>query len=465
MSTSNSNVPSTMLVIIGITGDLAKRKLLPALNALAMHQALPKNFQVIGISRHLTNVKQLLVNLPPQHNSSMLFSKWLEKNINMFKMDLSRLEEYRRLADYLKTITKKYPEPTQILFYLAVPPQVSQPIVEYLGQAGLARKQSTKLLLEKPFGTDLISARDFIKHLNAHFTETQIYRIDHYLAKEMAQNLIVFRNENSLFKRTWNNIFIEKIELSLLESIGIESRVNFYEQTGALRDVIQGHLLQLTALTLMDLPPRGSWQAVPACRLKALLQLSLALPRKKTFEVVRGQYRGYRQEVVNNHSLTETFVALKLYSIDPNWLSVPIILTTGKALNESKSEITIHYRKTQEDESDRLILRIQPNEGIEVQLWSKRPGYDRELEKVDLAFTYKENRHELADAYERVLIDAIHSDHSLFTSSAEVEASWQILQPLQNIWEMSDGSDLKIYQPGSRPENIIKSSIYPLLND
>jgi glucose-6-phosphate 1-dehydrogenase len=454
-----------MLVIIGITGDLAKRKLLPALNALAMHQALPKNFQVIGISRHLTNVKQLLVNLPPQHNSSMLFSKWLEKNINMFKMDLSRLEEYRRLADYLKTITKKYPEPTQILFYLAVPPQVSQPIVEYLGQAGLARKQSTKLLLEKPFGTDLISARDFIKHLNAHFTETQIYRIDHYLAKEMAQNLIVFRNENSLFKRTWNNIFIEKIELSLLESIGIESRVNFYEQTGALRDVIQGHLLQLTALTLMDLPPRGSWQAVPACRLKALLQLSLALPRKKTFEVVRGQYRGYRQEVVNNHSLTETFVALKLYSIDPNWLSVPIILTTGKALNESKSEITIHYRKTQEDESDRLILRIQPNEGIEVQLWSKRPGYDRELEKVDLAFTYKENRHELADAYERVLIDAIHSDHSLFTSSAEVEASWQILQPLQNIWEMSDGSDLKIYQPGSRPENIIKSSIYPLLND
>ncbi|MGD0284515.1 MAG: glucose-6-phosphate dehydrogenase, partial [Candidatus Saccharimonadales bacterium] len=359
--------------------------------------------------------------------------------------------------------SKTFSEPTQVLFYLSVPPQVSQPIVEYLGQAGLAKQKSTKLLLEKPFGTDLISARDFIEHLNKYFSETQIYRIDHYLAKEMAQNLIVFRNENSLFKRTWNNTFIEKIELSLLESIGIESRVNFYEQTGALRDVVQGHLLQLTALTLMDLPTHGNWQSVPACRMQALQQLSITTSEENIYEVIRGQYQGYRQEVSNNQSSTETFVALKLHSIDPNWLGVPIILTTGKALNETKSEITIHYRKTHEDESDRLILRIQPNEGIEVQLWSKRPGYDRELEKVDMSFAYKENRHELADAYERVLIDAIHSDHSLFTSSDEVEASWQILQPLQNIWEMSDGSDIILYKSGSRPENIVNSSDWPQL--
>jgi glucose-6-phosphate 1-dehydrogenase len=459
MTTSNSNLPSTILVIIGITGDLAKRKLLPALNILASHQTLPNNFQVIGISRYTTSVKQLLVNLPQQGYSSKSIKGWLEKHISMFQMDLSQLKEYIRLADHLKAVTKTYPKPTQVLFYLSVPPQVSQPIVEYLGQAGLGRKKSTKLLLEKPFGTDLISAKDFIAQLNKYFSEAQIYRIDHYLAKEMAQNLIVFRNENSLFKRTWNNTFIEKIELSLLESIGIESRVNFYEQTGALRDVVQGHLLQLTALTLMNLPPRGHWQSVPSCRLQALLQLSLFSPSENTYEVVRGQYQGYRQEVSNNQSFTETFVALKLHSIDPNWHGVPIILTTGKALNESKSEITIHYRKTHEDESDRLILRIQPNEGIEVQLWSKRPGYDRELEKVDLAFSYKENKRELADAYERVLIDAIHSDHSLFTSSAEVEASWQILQPLQNAWGMSDGSDLQIYKPGSHPEKIIPLSL------
>lgn len=465
MSTRSSNLSPTILVIIGITGDLAKRKLLPALNILATHQALPNDFQVIGISRNVTSVKQLLVNLPLQRYSSKSIRGWLEKHISMFKMDLSQLEEYKRLAEHLKTVIKNYSKSTQILFYLSVPPQVSQPIVEYLGQAGLARKKSTKLLLEKPFGTDLTSARDFIEHLNKHFSETQIYRIDHYLAKEMAQNLIVFRNENSLFKRTWNNVFIEKIELSLLESIGIESRVNFYEQTGALRDVVQGHLLQLTALTLMDLPTRGNWQSVPACRLQALRQLSLTTLEEITYEVIRGQYQGYRQEVSNDQSATESFVALKLHSVDPNWLGVPIILTTGKALNETKSEITIHYRKTHEDEADRLILRIQPNEGIEVQLWSKRPGYDRELEKVDMSFAYKENRHELADAYERVLIDAIHSDHSLFTSSAEVVASWQILQPLQNMWGMSDGSDLKIYKSGSRPENIINSSGWPLLYD
>ena len=172
--------------------------------------------------------------------------------------------------------------------------------------------------------------------------------------------------------------------------------------------------------------------------------------------MIRGQYKNYRQEVSNNRSVTETFVRLMLYSSDPIWLCVPIILTTGKALNESKSEITIFYRKVNEDESDRLILRIQPNEGIEVQLWSKQPGYDRKLEKVDLAFSYNERQHELADAYERVLLDAIHSDHSLFTSSDEVEASWQIIQPIQTNWELSVGSDLRIYKSGSRPSQIVK---------
>jgi glucose-6-phosphate 1-dehydrogenase len=444
----------TLLVIIGITGDLATRKLLPALDTLAFHQALPNDFQVIGISRQAVSAKQLLSKLPARPAALVKKHGWLEKHISMFQMDLSRPREYCRLAAYLQTKSKSFQPRAQLLFYLSVPPQVSQPIVEFLGQGGLAQEASTKLLLEKPFGTDLASAQDFIKQLNRHFSEDQLYRIDHYLAKEMAQNIIVFRNENSLFKQTWNKTFIEKIELSLLESFGIESRVNFYEQTGALRDVVQGHLLQLTALILMSLPPRGHWSAVPAHRLQALKQLSLFSPETSNLEAVRGQYLEYRKEVNNHHSLTETFVSLKLHSADPIWAGVPIILTTGKALNETKSEITIYYRKTQEDEADRLILRIQPNEGIEVQLWSKRPGYERELEKVDLSYTYEEHRHELADAYERVLLDAIHADHSLFTSGAEVEASWQILQPLLSIWEMSNGQDLRIYKSGSRPADI-----------
>jgi glucose-6-phosphate 1-dehydrogenase len=206
----------------------------------------------------------------------------------------------------------------------------------------------------------------------------------------------------------------------------------------------------------MDLPPRDHWQEVPAQRLKALKQLSLSLTDKNFFRAARGQYDSYRKEVVNLKSTTETFVSLELHSSDPLWVGVPIILTTGKALNETKSEIIIYYRKINENESDRLILRIQPDEGIEVQLWSKQPGYDRKLEKVNMAFTYNERKHELADAYERVLLDAIHSDHSLFTSSDEVEASWQILQPLQANWELSNNSDIYIYKSGSQAEEIIQ---------
>ncbi len=459
MPDSNKDYPSTIIVIIGITGDLAKRKLIPALVTLASHKALPNNFQVIGISRQSISASELMTNLSSRQISSASARKWLKLHVTMFQMDLSQLKEYIRLSEYLRTTKKAMAGKVQVLFYLAVPPQVSQPIVKNLGRAKLASERSTKLLLEKPFGTDLASAQEFIRYLNDYFDESQIYRIDHYLAKEMAQNLIVFRNENSLFKRTWNNNFIEKIELTLLESIGIESRANFYEQTGALRDVIQGHLMQLAALTLMDLPPRGQWQLVPVCRLKALEQLTLHAPGQNPYEVVRGQYDGYRQEVANKQTNTETFVSLKLHSTDPNWLGVPIILTTGKSLSDSKSEITINYRKTHEDEADRLSLRIQPNEGIEVQLWSKRPGYDRELEKVDLAFSYKEHERELADAYERVLLDAIQSDHSLFTSSEEVEVSWRILQPLQTAWELSNGNDLCFYKPGSKPSDITNNNI------
>jgi glucose-6-phosphate 1-dehydrogenase len=459
MSLNSTKQLPTLLVIVGITGDLATRKLLPAINVLSSHGVLPEKFQIIGITRQSVSVNGLLDNLSKRHGISKLKWSWIKQHLVMYQLDLSQTKEYHRLEKYIHSFAKTFQSPYQTLFYLSVPPQISQPIVEHLGQTKLAKKASTKLLLEKPFGTDLKSAQDLNNHLNVHFNEKQIYRIDHYMAKEMTQNLIVFRNENSLFKRTWNNTFIERIELSLLESIGIESRVNFYEQTGALRDVIQGHLLQLAALTLMDLPPRDHWQDVPVHRLKALKQLSLTAV-EGDFRAVHGQYKNYREEVANFRSVTETFVSLELSSIDPLWVGVPIILTTGKALNETKSEVTIFYRKINEGESDRLILRIQPNEGIEVQLWSKLPGYDRKLEKVNMAFTYNERKYELADAYERVLLDAIHSDHSLFTSSNEVEASWQILQPLLTKWDISDSTDLYFYKPGSQTDDIIRKHKY-----
>lgn len=428
-----------ILVIFGITGDLSRRKLIPAIEQIAKAGSLPSKFKVIGITRREVSADEVLEDLGAQ---------FLADHLEMHQMDLVSLDDYKKLNAYLDDVAQELGGEAQRLFYLSVPPQISRPIVELMGEAGIASKPDTKLLLEKPFGTDLASAEELVEQTRQHFGEDQIYRIDHYLAKEMAQNLIVFRQGNSLFKRTWNKDFIEKIEIVASESIGIEGRAAFYEQTGALRDLIQSHLLQLAALTLMAMPKGADLKGVPASRLKALQQLHLD-PQKPVVEsVVRGQYRGYRDEVNDPHSATETYVDLHLLSTDPNWRGVPIRLVTGKSLDTKATEIRITYKKDEEFESNQLIIRFQPNEGVEVCLWTKTPGYAWKVEQHSLHLAFKDHFKELPEAYEQVLVDAINSKHTLFTSSDEVLASWHIIQPVQAAWEMSD-KDLVIYEPGS----------------
>ncbi|HUS26614.1 MAG TPA: glucose-6-phosphate dehydrogenase [Nevskiaceae bacterium] len=432
----------TILVIVGISGDLAKRKLLPAISQIAAAGVLPKHFRILGITRQQLTLDDVL----PAGDQ-----QFLRQALELHQMDLTQTDDYVALTQTLQKIETAFKKPAQRLFYLSIPPDAATALIGHLGAAGL-NTPATKLLLEKPFGTDLASAESLIATIQKHFNEKQIYRIDHFLAKEMAQNMVVFRGSNSLFKRTWNKEFIESIDIVASEQLGVEGRKAFYEQAGALRDFVQSHLLQLAALTLMDLPASSNWQAVPKQRLRALQQLSA--PADIRGQVVRGQYQGYRKEVGNTHSTVETFVSLTLQSRDPRWAGVPITITTGKALDRKATEIRINYKQEEHFEANVLILRIQPNEGVDICLWIKKPGFEHEVQQLSLDFSYSNHYTALPEAYERVFVDAMRGDRSLFATSDEVLASWRILEPIQHAWSMGKGS-LNMYKQGSTAEAIM----------
>ena len=441
------NNQPTIIIIVGISGDLSRRKLLPALSQIVSAGAMPDKYKIIGITRqnNLVVADLFLKTKNPDVISS---------NLELWEMDLTEVNDYKKLVKHLEQIEKEFGSPAQRLFYLSVPPQISQPIIEALGLSGLSKIKDTKLLLEKPFGVDLASAQELTVDINKYFLSSQVYRIDHYLAKEMAQNIIVFRQDNSLFKRTWNKDFIERIEIIASEEIGIEGRSIFYEQTGALRDLVQSHLLQLAALTLMDIPDDREFEDIPKRRLAALENLHLPQDEAVFDNVIRGQYKGYQQEVNNNGSTVETFVSLNLHSDDPKWQGVPIVLTTGKSLNEKFTGVRILYKKDKSHEANELVLKLQPDEGVQLCIWTKSPGYDHKVDQHPLKFNFKEYYPLLPEAYEQVLFDAIQSDHSLFASGEEILATWKIMDVIQKAWEMS-ADDLKTYQPGDSASQIL----------
>ncbi|MBU6214531.1 glucose-6-phosphate dehydrogenase (NADP(+)) [Patescibacteria group bacterium] len=428
----DSAIPA-LLVIIGITGDLAGRKLLPAIEAIARAGALPKDSRIIGTTRQGS--------IPVERVNAATMPH-VRDRLQFFTMDTDDPRAYARLKARLALIEQELGTRAQRLFYMSVPPRAVRPIVEHLGVSGLARIPETKLLLEKPFGTDLASAADLAEHIGAHFASEQVYRIDHYLAKHMAQDLIVFRERNSLFRRTWNGDFIERIEIRASETIGIEGRARFYEQTGALRDVMQSHLLQLAALTLMALPNGQEIESIPKRRHAALQRVRLSGAAR------RGQYAGYRTEVGNPASTVETYVDLTLESTAPQWKGVPIRLMTGKRLSKKTTEIRVYYKRDRDQEANELVLHLQPNEGMALAIWSGRPGYEGLVEKQTLGFAYADYYTALPDAYEKVLVDVMRGDHDLFVSSEEVLESWRILAPLQKKWATTS-DDLFTYEPGS----------------
>lgn len=420
---------ATKILIFGITGDLSTRKLIPALREIVNVDEFAA-LEIFGVSRRAVDASTLLGELAGR--------------TKIITMDVAKTDEYQRLTGEIN-----FTPSDQLLVYLSVPPRAATQIVDFLGNAGI-NTPNVKLLFEKPFGLDLGSALEMVERTSRYFEESQIYRIDHYMAKEMAQNIVAFRAHNALFAHAWNAQAIEKIEINAFEKIDIEGRAQFYEQTGALRDVVQGHLMQLLALILMDIPGMIDWDRLPEYRLAALDQMRPAKPER----ALRAQYEGYTDEVNSPHSCVETFVSINLKSDDIKWRGVPIRLTTGKALSKKVTEIKVHFRRSAATQTDYLTFRIQPNEGIEMTLNSKKPGYDNELEERHLSFSYPEDIN-LPDAYEQVIVDAIRSRKSLFTSSHEVIRAWEILQPLVDSWSMCSKDSIVRYKKGRPASKII----------
>lgn len=448
----------TILVIFGITGDLARRKLLPALYHLASSGMLPYAFRIVGISRRGTSVDDI-VNLIKKEvgseggSADVIFER-LAKIISIVPMNIGETSEYGTLVAELDRIEKEAEQPLNRLFYLAIPATLFPTVTKRLGEKDINVHEKNirecRFLIEKPFGFDLESAKNLISMLDKSFDESQIYRIDHYLAKETAQNILAFRFENPLFNCAWNNRHISHIMITAVEAIGIEGRTSFYEGMGAFRDLVQSHLLQLLALVTMNRP--ASMNADDIHREKELLLSKIRPPEKSKMqeESVRGQYRSYRAETGKSESLTETYASVRFTIDTEEWRGVPIFIRTGKAIKQKITEITLVFSDLgQEAKKNYLTIRIQPNEGIVLDLQIKKPGFDYELQQVQLDFCYADK---LAlgqnNAYERVLVDAIRGDRSLFASSEEVLSCWKITEPILEAWTQGD-FPMNIYDNGS----------------
>jgi glucose-6-phosphate 1-dehydrogenase len=435
----------TILVVFGITGDLSKRYLLPALTEIYKANQLPEEFEIVGISRRKITAADIF-----DDNTHLL-----RRLTNFMQMDVANGDDYKELKDFLGALAKNFQKTPQIIFYFAVPPAAVASIITNLGKARL-NGQRVKLLLEKPFGFDYHSAKDLIGHIQKYYTEDQIFRIDHYLAKEVAQNISIILGSSVLFKSVWSYRYIKSIEIIAAEEIGVEGRESFYEQTGALRDVIQSHLLQLTALTVMDpYEEVFDFSKLPTRRLAALKQLKPPKGDEIDKKVFRGQYEGYQKDVNNPGSNVETFVALELTSRNPRWRGVPIYLASGKKLDQKLSQIRVTFNAKHQGRNNQLVIRVQPREAIELDLPVKQPGYERRIDIRTLSFSFEQNFDRLPDAYEQLLVDAMRGSHSLFASSEEVIESWRVLQPILDYWSTHDKS-IKIYKPGSSAEDIVK---------
>ncbi len=349
--------------------------------------------------------------------------------LQTFQLDPGQQEDFRKLSKLLDSFDTGGKR--NRLFYMSIPAAAYPPIIRNLAAAGLSENRN-RLLLEKPFGYDLKSAEGLIKLLSDDFGEEQIYRIDHYLAKETAQNLLAFRMHNPIFVPLWDSEHIQHVHIRAAETIGIEGRAAFYEQTGALRDFIQSHLMQLLAITLMDVPTDMSSQAIHEAKRHFLEGLEPAEPAK----AVRGQYASYREETGNPDSRVETYASLRLKHGSRRWQGTDILLETGKALDRKSTEITVEFKTPHERRRNSLVFRIQPDEGISLDLVVKEPGFEDRMEHAALDFryhdTFRDRQH--IDAYERVLMDAIRGDRSLFASDHEVLATWRVLQPVLDAW-------------------------------
>ncbi len=450
----------TIFIIFGITGDLAQRKLLPSLLSLYTKKLLPPRFAIVGFGRRDFAKADFREFVRAEINIKS--GQYKEEDVKHFLDHImyeqgffDNQESYKKLAEKLSAIDKGFGQCSNKLFHLSVPPSLYEGILNNLSTSGLTIPCGgnlgwTRVLVEKPFGNDIDTAKALDSLLGELFEEEQIFRIDHYLAKESLQNILAFRFANSLFEPLWSHRHIEKVEIKLLEKIGVEGRGAFYDSIGALRDVGQNHLLQMLAIVAMEQPETFDADSIRAERAKILSSLTPITGKSSATSVVRGQYEGYKnEEGVKPSTKTETYFKIKAFIDTPRWKDTPFYIESGKALKEAKALISVYFKSPDgDDQMNVLTFRIQPQEGIELRFWVKTPGFGMQIEPKTMRFHYSDfaTTVTLPDAYEKVLFDAITGDQTLFTSTEEVIAAWEFITPIVEGFERLP---LKMYQKGS----------------
>jgi glucose-6-phosphate 1-dehydrogenase len=470
------------MVIFGASGDLTRRKLMPALYDLALEGLLPPGFSVIGFARSEKTNEEFRAEVresirenarrPPTDEALL---KNFEEGISYVSGDFSSPEGYVQLASELERLDRERNTGGNRVYYLATPPSAYAEIARHLYECNLVRPRHddrwTRLIVEKPFGHDYDSARKLNEHLLQYFAEEQIYRIDHYLGKETVQNMLAFRFANGIFEPIWNRTFIDHVQITVAESIGIENRGGYYDQAGALRDMVQNHMLQLLSLASMEPPSDFDAESVHDEKVKALRSIRPIQPEEVDQFTVRGQYRkgwvmgnpypAYREEPrVAPDSVTETYVAMKLFIDNWRWAGVPFYLRTGKHLPRRVSEIAIQFHKaphppfaahvTQSLEPNVLAIRIQPDEGITLKVTAKVPGPSMRLRSVNMGFLYGTSfLVESPDAYERLLLDCMLGDSTLFPRRDGIEASWEPITQILEGWGESGATEIPTYEAGT----------------
>ena len=457
----------TIIVILGATGDLMTRKIVPAFYNLYVQNKLPKLTHIIGFSRReieTDEFRELVRAMMQNHDKNSGNSEELEKFINLFSYQQGTFtdnKKFKDLATRLGNIDGEWKTCANKLFYLAVPPEYYENIFHELAETGLTKPCGpnegwTRVLVEKPFGKNAHTAQKLDELLGTLFKEEQIYRIDHYLAKEMMQNIINFRFTNNLFEKNWNAQSIEKVEIRLWETLGVEKRGKFYDGIGALRDMGQNHLLQMLALVTMKQPLSTSADSIRVQR--ALILSSVLAPNISAISDIayRSQYSGYQQiKDVDPSSTTETYFKIKLYLDHPDWKDVPFILESGKRMKDEIKEIIITFKHPSPclcpsgtaHLQNKIVFAIKPKEGIFISFFSKKPGVENKVEERKFDFLFRENnKAQYVEEYEKLLLDAILGDQTLFVSTDEVKEMWRIIDPIIETWS-ENKKPLNTYTP------------------
>ncbi len=462
-------------VIFGATGDLTRRKLLPALYQLALEDQLPDRVHIIGFARRDWNDdkfrEMMKAGIEEFARTQPIRQNALDKVLGCLHFVSSVFDDaegYDKLNDLLEEVgaDNRY-------FYLATPPSAYKNIVEHLGEAGLANCQSgwTRIVIEKPYGHDLESARELDEIVHAVFSEEQIFRIDHYLGKETVQNILVFRFANGIFEPLWNRRYIDSVQITVAESVGVGTRGDYYDNAGVVRDMFQNHMLQLLTLTAMESPSSFSADAVRNEKVKVLESLKPLQGVQALEDTFRAQYSagevkgkqipGYLEtEGVDKNSRTETLLAARLYIDNWRWAGVPFFLRSGKALAKRVTGIAVQYKQVPlslfgwknlaGDAPNVLVMRLQPDEKITLRFGAKAPGAQNRIEGVEMNFSYTEAfGGQSPEAYERLIMDSLNGDATLFTRSDEVRAAWKFVTRITDAWAESKLKSLPQYEAGS----------------